>query len=272
MQVTGMGADGSPKTPQGPSMEQIDSGYKATLKGSPQWSIYSKPEMVIGGPVPSWQKSVPGPKYSYSTDLIKEKPPVWSMRTKPAMIIGAEVPSWTKSIPGPKYAYNSDVFKTRQPVYSMSGRGRDSEGKTARASSAPPPPVEGVENGYKATTPRPPEWSLKSRTEMVVGGPVPSWVKSIPGPTYSYPTDVYKKKSPVFSLGQKLPTESDLMKVRSPGPVTYGGAAVDAKKQELVDSTKPRSFSCGFGIGSRWEGPTARMAMSGALARYNRPA
>lgn len=27
-----------------------------------------KPEMVIGGGVPSWTKSIPGPKYNYDTN------------------------------------------------------------------------------------------------------------------------------------------------------------------------------------------------------------
>jgi hypothetical protein len=30
------------------------------------------------------------------------------MRTKPEMVIGGGVPSWTKSIPGPKYMYDTD--------------------------------------------------------------------------------------------------------------------------------------------------------------------
>lgn len=85
------------------------------------------------------------------------------------------------------------------------------------------------------------------------------------------------------------------MKVRSPGPLRYSGSAMDSKKQEQVDSTRRwpwsfqepfhtpmggilrpwparnKSFSCSFGVGPRWKGPVSEMALSGALARYDRP-
>mmetsp|Transcript_98997 Transcript_98997/g.251306 ORF Transcript_98997/g.251306 Transcript_98997/m.251306 type:complete len:109 (+) Transcript_98997:3-329(+) len=106
---------------------------------------------------------------------------------------------------------------------------------------------------------------------MIPGEPAPSWVKSIPGPKYVYDTDTYKERRPNWSMAPKLPTEADLMKKRSPGPV-YGGASQDAKKQECCDSTRHRSPAPGFGIGARWEGKGYELVRSGASARFNRPA
>eukprot|EP00442_Polarella_glacialis_P028403 CAMPEP_0115061858 /NCGR_PEP_ID=MMETSP0227-20121206/8234_1 /TAXON_ID=89957 /ORGANISM="Polarella glacialis, Strain CCMP 1383" /LENGTH=218 /DNA_ID=CAMNT_0002447193 /DNA_START=192 /DNA_END=844 /DNA_ORIENTATION=+ len=218
--------------------------------------------MICGDAVPSWVASIPGPKYDYKTDVYKTKPPVWSMRIKPEMVVGSGVPSWIKSIPGPKYVYDTDMYKSRQPVYSIKGRGEEGEAKAAlkRSSSAPVIGPNEMKQGMDATTAKPPSWSVRSRPKMISGDAVPSWVNSIPGPKYVYPVEVYKQRTPVYSIGVKLPTESDLKKARSPGPNAYSGAAVDAKKQEQVDSTRTKSFSCGFGIGSRWEGPTAGMA------------
>lgn len=226
--------------------------------------------MIIGGAVPSWQASIPGPKYNCEADVFKNKAPVYSMRTKPEMVVGGGVPSWTKSIPGPKYTYDTDCVKERQPVYSMRGRG--DETKSQLAKSAPQISPDDLKKGLNASRKKPPEWSLKSRPKMIIGGAVPSWTKSIPGPKYNYDTDTYKDRKPVYSIGKKLPTESDMMKARSPGPTAYKGSASDAKIQSEVDSTRQKSFGCSFGIGARWEGPTAAMARSGALTRYNRPA
>merc|ERR1712217_892708 len=105
---------------------------------------------------------------------------------------------------------------------------------------------------------------------MEIGGAVPSWVRSIPGPgTYKCNTDVFRRASPKFTIGKKLPTESELRKKRSPDKF-YGGAAQDAKKQELVDGTRARTPAASFGIGARWQGPVSRMASSGALSRYEK--
>lgn len=243
-------------------------GYKQQLATPPKWTMASKPKMIIGGPVPSWQESIPGPQYNYSTDNFKHKQPVWSMRTKPEMVIGGGVPSWTKSIPGPKYMYDTDCFKERQPVYSMRGRG---EGSSKGTQSAPEISTEQLMKGLDASRKKPPSFSLKSRPKMVPGDAVPSWVNSIPGPKYHPNCDTFKKKPPVYSMRAKLPSESDLMKVRSPGPLRYSGAAMDSKKQEQVDSTRHKSFSCSFGIGPRWKGPVSEMVMTGALARYDKP-
>lgn len=141
-------------------------GYKQQLATPPKWTMASKPKMIIGGPVPSWQESIPGPQYNYSTDNFKHKQPVWSMRTKPEMVIGGGVPSWTKSIPGPKYMYDTDCFKERQPVYSMRGRG---EGSSKGTQSAPEISTEQLMKGLDASRKKPPSFSLKSRPKMVPG-------------------------------------------------------------------------------------------------------
>eukprot|EP00931_Biecheleriopsis_adriatica_P121518 TRINITY_DN96591_c0_g1_i1.p1 TRINITY_DN96591_c0_g1~~TRINITY_DN96591_c0_g1_i1.p1 ORF type:complete len:282 (-),score=54.42 TRINITY_DN96591_c0_g1_i1:53-898(-) len=246
---------------------------KKHMPEGPKWTMREKPKMIIGGEVPSWKESIPGPKYAYDTNHFKERQPVFSMRTKPEMVIGGSVPSWTNSIPGPKYVTNVDSFKPRQPVFSMPGRGKamvDEAAKKGRE-SAPEIGVDEMKKGLDASKHKPPAASIKSRTKMVPGAPVPSWVASIPGPKYSVPVDSFKEKRPVYSIGKRLPTEGELMSTRSPGPVAYSGAAMDAKKQAEVDSTKQKSFSCSFGIGSRFDGPTAEMLRSGALARFDKP-
>eukprot|EP00930_Biecheleria_cincta_P089176 TRINITY_DN78448_c0_g1_i1.p1 TRINITY_DN78448_c0_g1~~TRINITY_DN78448_c0_g1_i1.p1 ORF type:complete len:283 (-),score=56.57 TRINITY_DN78448_c0_g1_i1:536-1384(-) len=245
----------------------------SSTNDSPKWSMREKPKMIIGGPVPSWQESIPGPKYSYDVNVVKKREPQYTMRTKPDMVVGGGVPSWTKSIPGPKYSTNTDNFKPRQPVYSMQGRGQAMVDEMAKKGkeSAPEIGMEDLKKGMDASRKKAPEVSIKSRTKMIPGAPVPSWVASIPGPKYNTNMDTYKAKTPVYSMGRKLPTESDLMKARSPGPC-YNGAAMDAKKQSEVDSTKSRGFSCSFGIGSRWEGQHASMTRQGVFSRFDKPA
>merc|ERR1712151_676330 len=98
-----------------------------------------------------------------------------------------------------------------------------------------------------------------------------AWERSIPGPKYTYDADVVRRKMPANTIHKKLPTEADIMKTRSPGPV-YGGAAQDSKKQELVDGPRHRTPACSFGIGERWEGRQAKMAASGVLGRFEKGA
>lgn len=236
--------------------------FSTQAKG-PSWTMRSKPKMVIGGNVPSWTNSIPGPKYSYSTDVLKERQPVYTIRGKPEMVIGGNVPSWTNSIPGPKYFCKVDTFRPRQPCYSMNGGGRREELKKEEESKGPLPEVE----LHKLTTKTPPSYSLRGKPNMIIGGDVPSWKNSIPGPMYDPKDDAVSKKRPCFTIGKKAPTEGDIMAKRSPGPI-YGGAAIDAKLQSLVDSTKKREFAPSFGHGPRWDGPVAKMAPNGVLARY----
>lgn len=250
---------------RGATLEQLDKGYRQTKSRAPQWHMAGKPKMISGDAVPSWVESIPGPKYTVDVNKFKKQSPAWTisnsskksrpssapaegrasaesiergfkattksmpqwtMGTKPAMVIGGSVPSWVNSIPGPKYSYSVDKVK-------------------------------------KA----PPNYSLGEKLDFVVGGSIPSWVNSIPGPKYAYDADVFKARQPVYSIGEKLPTESDLKKKRSPGPI-YGGAAGDATKQSLVDSTRKRTCAPSFGIGARWEGSAYEMILSGAWCRY----
>lgn len=115
--------------------------------------------------------------------------------------------------------------------------------------------------------PRQPVFTLGTKLDMVVGGVIPSWVNSIPGPQYTYDTDKFKNRQPVYTIGEKLPTEGEIMSKRSPGPI-YGGPVTDASQQSLVDSTKKRTCAPGIGIGSRFEGRAAAMVRSGAMGRY----
>merc|ERR1712176_1756573 len=58
---------------------------------------------------------------------------------------------------------------------------------------------------------------MGSKPEMVIGSGVPSWTRTIPGPgTYDYATDSFKARQPAFTMGKRLPTESDIMSKRSP--------------------------------------------------------
>merc|ERR1719162_2359372 len=104
---------------------------------------------------------------------------------------------------------------------------------------------------------------------MVVGGEIPSWTRSIPGPKYVYDTDKFKHQPPTYSIGEKLKTEGEIMATRSPGPI-YGGATTCAAKQSLVDSTKRRTCAPSFGIGPRWKGLTYEIVLSGAYDRFER--
>lgn len=171
------------------------------------------------------------------------------------------------------------------------------------------PPVAACSDGLgRPSTPKNgPQWSLGEKPEMIMGATVPSWGKSIPGPDYTYDTDVYKVRQPVhsigaklpsesdimarrspgimyggdhidpvkprpsqFSMGRKLPDESDLMSRRSPGPGAYGGSASSAKKQAMVDSTKRRSNrASSFGCSKRWSGTTHTLVQNGAYSRYS---
>jgi len=194
-------------------MAELDYGFRATQEQGPAFTMAEKPEMVIGGPVPSWQKSIPGPKYDVVTDNYKQKAPGWSLRGKPEMVIGGAVPSWQKSIPGPKYLININEFKPKAPSFSMRGRNPPkTQGELekeraalhpARSSSEKKFPAPQLDTGYKCTQVQGPGFSMRAKPDMVVGGPVPSWTNSIPGPKYDPALDSYKAKAPGFTLRQK---------------------------------------------------------------------
>lgn len=231
--------------------------------------MYSKPDMIIGGEVKSWTSSIPGPKYSYSCDLYMPKAPVYTMREKPDFVVGSGVPSWIKSIPGPKYTYDLNYVRERQPVFSM--QGRTEAGSMFAKTGVSDVGAGKIDECFDFTKPKPPSFSMSSKTDVVCGGPVPSWVKSIPGPKYTYDTNCYREKRPNWSMGKRLKSEGELMSVRSPGPSNYHGPAINSKKQCEVDSTRRKSFSTGFGIGSRWNGPAAELVRSGAMSRFDKP-
>lgn len=255
--------------PSKSTMEQTDKFYKNTQKQSPKFSMGGKPDFIVGGDVPSWKKSIPGPKYEINTDAYKPSAPRQTFGTRPEMVVGGTVPSWTNSIPGPKYKYDTDLIRQRQPVFSMGGRPKEKEDKKIIGKSLTQAALR-LTDGFNATHKKAQPVTLKSRTEFIVGGDVPSWKASIPGPYGSNP-DCVKKAQPNYTIGRKLKSEADLMKARSPGPQAYNGPATNAKLQAEVDSTKRRSFAPGFGSMPRFEGTTAEMAASGALHRYERP-
>merc|ERR1712070_168768 len=124
----------------GPTAEEFDRGYNATHKVPPKWSLRSKPAMISGEAVPSWVKSIPGPKYNPDPDKYKRKPPVYTIGEKLDMVIGGEIPSWTRSIPGPKYYTDTDKFKHKQPVYTI-GEKLKTEGEIMATRS--PGPIYG---------------------------------------------------------------------------------------------------------------------------------
>eukprot|EP00929_Paragymnodinium_shiwhaense_P122805 TRINITY_DN9593_c0_g1_i1.p1 TRINITY_DN9593_c0_g1~~TRINITY_DN9593_c0_g1_i1.p1 ORF type:complete len:272 (+),score=46.17 TRINITY_DN9593_c0_g1_i1:147-962(+) len=257
------------------SMTATDRFFQKTAKHEkgPSWSLRTKPEMVVGGGVPSWTKTVPGPKYNYDINTVKPRPPSFSIGQKTEMVIGGDIPSWKASIPGP-YNFDAGCGKPRQPCFSMGGRSASTSRVASKTHGGDKSPLVQsalrLTDGFKQIHKRSPSWSVTSRTEFVSGGDVPSWKKSIPGP-YTCDPDVVKRKQPVYSIGRKLPTESDIAKKRSPGPI-YEGAACNATKQAEVDSTKKTPFAPSFGRAPpRFEGKVAKMAAAGALARYDRP-
>mmetsp|Transcript_100877 Transcript_100877/g.285915 ORF Transcript_100877/g.285915 Transcript_100877/m.285915 type:complete len:249 (-) Transcript_100877:75-821(-) len=236
-----------------------------TRKKDPKWTMGPKLDVVVGAPGPKWARTVPAPG-KYSVDLVKPRPPTFSFRGKPEIIIGdASNTAWSRSVPGPKYKYALDTVQPKQPVYSMSG-GRDSPAEEAQARRAKSTTdLQNVEHCFEVTKKSVPKWSFTSKPDYKAHNDG----ELVPGPKYTYDTNQFKSRQPVFSMGGRLPAESP--KSRSPGPTSYEGTAMESKKQELVDSTRTRSFSTSFGVGSRWEGKQNDMVRTGAMARYNRP-
>merc|ERR1711924_410783 len=191
------------------------------------------------------------------------------MGAKVEMISGDAVPSWVRSIPGPKYSIETDKFKKRAPSWAFRpvGDGKKKEELSASASAPAIPTTDQLDPGIRATRKMPPKWSLGTKPEMVIGGNIPSWTNSIPGPKYTYDTDKFKNRQPCYHIGEKLKTEGEIMSTRSPGPI-YGGSAIDAKQQSKIDSTKRKSFEPTFGVGDRFKGRTYDIILSGAYDRY----
>merc|ERR1712093_205300 len=136
-----MGMSKSASAPPGQvTVEQFDKAYNGTHYVPPKWSLGTKPAMIPGDSVPSWVKSIPGPKYNPDPDKYKRKPPVYSIGEKLDLVVGGNIPSWTNSIPGPKYTYDTDKFKHKQPCYHI-GEKLKTEGEIMSTRS--PGPIYG---------------------------------------------------------------------------------------------------------------------------------
>jgi len=260
-------------------MESMDTAWNhlSKCKRDPSFTIAEKNEMVIGGAVPSWVKSIPGPIYSSNISIERPRSPAYTIGKSGSSRNSAKNATFSSG-PGPtRYTVNVNAVLPSKPAFTMAS-GRDaaatrrasrpssaaSDGKVRDASS---PPVDIAFNATRAVAPK---YSIGLKSDVQIGGAVPSWVKTIPGPAkYQYNADIYRRSSPKFTIGKKLKSESDLRATRSPDKF-YDGAAQDAKKQELVDGTRPRTPAASFGIGARWQGPVSRMASSGALSRYEK--
>jgi len=259
-------------SPKQPSMEQIDKCWKASKKVQPAWSMGTKPEMVCGDAVPSWVRSIPGPKYVIETDKFKPRAPSWGFRPTEGtkkMSASASAPALGGRIPTNDQMDAGYKNTTKQPPkWSLGTKPAMVIGDSVPSwvKSIPGPKYHPDPDKYKK---KPPSYTIGEKLGMVVGGDVPSWTNSIPGPKYSYDINKFKNKQPTYQIGEKLKTEGEIMSTRSPGPI-YGGSAIDAVKQSHVDSTKRRTCAPSFGIGPRWSGPTYEMILSGAHGRHER--
>merc|ERR1712216_913467 len=64
----------------GPLNYRAEAAWIRNAPQQPKYSMATKPEMVIGGVVPSWVNSIPGPnKYSPNPDTFLNVPPAWSI-------------------------------------------------------------------------------------------------------------------------------------------------------------------------------------------------
>jgi len=252
------------------SAEEMDKAFRATRKMPPSWSMRGKPAMISGEAVPSWVRSIPGPKYNINTDAFKHRSPSWGFSRANERTKDLER---SASAPSPKIASNEMLepgyklaLANHPPEWTMGIKPAMVIGGSVPSwtNSIPGPKYLYDTNGFKQ---RQPVYTLGSKIDFVVGGSIPSWVNSIPGPKYTYDTDKFKPAQPVYTIGEKLPTEGEIMSKRSPGPI-YEGPVVDASKQSLVDSTKRRTCAPSFGIGSRFEGKSAALVRSGATGRF----
>jgi hypothetical protein len=256
--------------PKQPTADQLEKSWKAARKSQPSWSIGTKPEMIIGGAVPSWTKSIPGPKYTIDTDKFKPRAPSWAFRP-------SDDKKMSKSASAPAGGSNPTVDQIdagykgttkAAPKWSLGTKPAMVIGGAVPSwvASIPGPKYDPDPDKYKR---KPPQYTIGEKLDMVIGGEIPSWTRSIPGPKYTYDTDKFKNRQPSYQIGEKLKTEGEIMSTRSPGPI-YGGSAIDAVKQSHCDSTKKRTCAPGFGIGPRFGGRTYDIILSGAYDRYER--
>lgn len=261
MPSSGMNKDAPPL----PSAQAVLKGIKATREVAPVWTMRSKPEMVIGGVVPSWVNSIPGPKYKYDLNKVLPQAPSASIRGIPKSLgaskssIEAQAPnmaalcaaehklSTQRSVPGFKFSTKDRFAYTKE---SLNGSNFMDPKKAGDA-------LAGRFGGGRG-----PVFSMRGRL------PTEGELKKDQSPGPIYRPEVPPTKA--ASIGKKLPSEADLMKVRSPGPATQAGAAMCGMKQATVDSTMRKARSCSFGIGARFDGPTSEMLATGATQRYER--
>jgi hypothetical protein len=255
--------------PKQPGMDVMDKNWQATHKAVPKWSMAGKPEMIIGDSVPSWTRSIPGPKYSIETDKYKKRAPAWAFRPeKPdgqkKMSNSASAPS--KLITTDQMEAGYKATTKQPPKWSLGTKPALIPGDAVPSwvKSIPGPKYNPDPDKFLR---KPPVYSIGTKLNMVIGGEIPSWVNSIPGPKYKVDTDIFKHKQPVYTIGTKLKTEGEIMSTRSPGPI-YGGSAIDAVAQSKVDSSKRRTCAPSFGIGPRFGGQSYEMVLSGAWSRY----
>lgn len=102
-------------------MDSLDRSFKASRKVAPSWSMRAKPEMISGDSVPSWVKSIPGPKYFAECDKFKPRAPAWAFRP-PGPSKTTEVPE-SASVPlGPTMAQMAKGYSQtipQQPKYTI---------------------------------------------------------------------------------------------------------------------------------------------------------
>lgn len=262
-----MPLEGVPRSSPFPSAAELDNGLRHTQQEFPKWTLRTKPAMIIGAPTPKWTNSIPGPKYSWNADVNKERQPVYTMRTRPKTTgeVGDGRPSSVQpSLDEYQRMVSGLSTVTSSPNFSFPSQTRWRVSKRAMTPEFMDPARDGGAMRGQLGAGRGPCFTIASRQ----GIPSEAELMSTrsPGPIYH---EKPPKPSRGATLGKKLPSEGDIMSVRSPGPCNYAGSAMDVKKQAEVDSTKRRSFSCSFGIGSRWGGPREHLIKSGALARYD---
>lgn len=259
--------EGLPRSSPFPSAAELDNGLRHTQPEFPKWTIQSKPAVIIGAPTPKWANSIPGPKYSWDSNVNKSRQPVYTMAQRPKTTgeVGDGRPaSVQRSLD--EYHRMEEGLSTvsSSPVFSFPSQTRWRVSKRAKEPDFLDPAKDGGSLRGRVGAGIGPQFTIKGRQGIPSEAELLS--RRSPGPIYN---ESPPKPKRVATLGKRLPSEGDLMSVRSPGPCNYTGPAVDVKKQAEVDSTKRKSFSCSFGVGSRWGGPREHLVKSGALARYD---
>jgi len=266
------------KSSAGPGLlsdKEVANGFKHIKEQSPKFTMRPKPaSSFLGSPSSA---NAPGPQYKYNLDLFKPKAPVFTFARS------SSAPARKKADLGANFLSPSQVSTvdgknptlTRPRCFKMGGK---LPGEIDLMAVRSPGPVYGdaaidlkKQELIDSTRRRSPAYSMGSSPsgESIF---VPN--KRSPGPIYQTndmkrqeAVDSTFRRTPAASIGVKLPTEADLMSVRSPGPI-YGGSAVDVNLQANVDSTKRGASRTSLGNGPRWDGPTFDLIQQGQIGRY----